>query len=461
LTVAGGYLNIGAGAALMSMSQRDIKMLWGAAASRCSFPKCARRLVAAPSPTDPAVILGEMAHIVGESSDGPRGQSSLTADERNKYENLILLCEEHHKLVDGQPNTYSVEVLHRYKKDHELLCQRPFDSVRSEDEIVLAEACDRQDRLHATLLPVAVLPRYVYSAECLVDLERTLKEECVQFTGRRPPAFIIRGKQLLSFDGLKDLDGPFARWVKPDTSVRLIAAEMWDDPDLCNYYVTLLNRILRKLAGARGLELDMDHHRWFFPPGAGGSDAEKEYTPLNRKRSARNVAWRPMIRATGEKRSTWEHLAIGMRFYRVTDEQWVLAIRPERHFTKDGRTPLAPKTKGRRATKRAARLYNFDLLEDANFWRSYLSKDEPRIIWKVGRQSLVIEAKLVDVAVSWPGVPDDFKGYANVQADDDLFTHAALQAALGDEAPNQDEYDEDEDSDADDDLAEEGESDGD
>ena len=51
-------------------------------------------LVAEPS------LVGEIAHMVAESQDGPRGVSPLTIAQRNSYPNLLLLCLEDHKLVD-------------------------------------------------------------------------------------------------------------------------------------------------------------------------------------------------------------------------------------------------------------------------------------------------------------------------------------------------------------------------
>lgn len=64
---------------------------------------CRRLLTTDGSPPDRDAILGEMAHIVAESPDGPRGQSPLTPTERNNYENLLLLCNVHHQLIDDQP----------------------------------------------------------------------------------------------------------------------------------------------------------------------------------------------------------------------------------------------------------------------------------------------------------------------------------------------------------------------
>ncbi len=64
-------------------------------ANICAFPECGLLLTAQGTSEDPVVVLGEMAHIVAESPNGPRGDSPLTPEQRNRYENLILLCNQH------------------------------------------------------------------------------------------------------------------------------------------------------------------------------------------------------------------------------------------------------------------------------------------------------------------------------------------------------------------------------
>lgn len=92
-------------------------MLWGRAANRCAM--CRKELVAAATETDDESITGDEAHIVAESPDGPRGKSPLTREERNRYDNLLLLCKTEHKQVDDQPGTYTVDVLLNIKAQHE------------------------------------------------------------------------------------------------------------------------------------------------------------------------------------------------------------------------------------------------------------------------------------------------------------------------------------------------------
>jgi len=99
--------------------QADIKLLWGWAAGRCSFPGCRYELPVEKTSKDPAAVISEIAHIVASSESGPRADASVAAKDRDRYENLILLCPTHHTQVDKQPNTYTSDDLRSWKRDHE------------------------------------------------------------------------------------------------------------------------------------------------------------------------------------------------------------------------------------------------------------------------------------------------------------------------------------------------------
>jgi hypothetical protein len=102
-----------------SYGDRDIKLLWGLAAARCSFADCRARLVEDASDQDGEVVLGKIAHIVAHSPGGPRADPLYPASDLDKYPNLILLCGTHHDVVDGQSSTYSVATLQAMKTEHE------------------------------------------------------------------------------------------------------------------------------------------------------------------------------------------------------------------------------------------------------------------------------------------------------------------------------------------------------
>lgn len=60
----------------------------------------------------------EVAHIVAEQRDGPRGNSPLTPQQRNHESNLLLLCFDHHAEIDSDVDRYSVARLHEIKSYH-------------------------------------------------------------------------------------------------------------------------------------------------------------------------------------------------------------------------------------------------------------------------------------------------------------------------------------------------------
>lgn len=110
---------VGTGVGFMGISLKSQKMLWGKAANRCAFPDCHRELIVDPTKTDDESIIGEVCHIVAKEPGGPRGCSRLSAEELDDYDNLILLCRNHHKEIDDQPEKYTAEFLHQLKTSHE------------------------------------------------------------------------------------------------------------------------------------------------------------------------------------------------------------------------------------------------------------------------------------------------------------------------------------------------------
>jgi hypothetical protein len=103
---------------IMGILLKTHKMLWGRSGNRCAFPTCRRLLVEDETESDDPSIVGDEAHIVAREDDGPRGNSPLSVEDRDKFDNLILMCKVHHKMIDDQYKTYTVEALHKMKRDH-------------------------------------------------------------------------------------------------------------------------------------------------------------------------------------------------------------------------------------------------------------------------------------------------------------------------------------------------------
>lgn len=100
----------------MAIKPIDIKLLWGRAAGKCSYPDCNEDLTTLIE--NNSYTIGEMAHIIGRKPSAARGTPSGGTD---TYDNLILLlCPTHHTHIDKAPEgTYTIEILHEWKKTHE------------------------------------------------------------------------------------------------------------------------------------------------------------------------------------------------------------------------------------------------------------------------------------------------------------------------------------------------------
>ncbi len=98
---------------------RDLKILWGLSAVFCAFPGCGQQCIAEAAENDDIAVIGEIAHIQSHSDKGPRANPALTPKERDCYDNWILLCASHHRLLDKQPNTFTAEILRQWKEDLE------------------------------------------------------------------------------------------------------------------------------------------------------------------------------------------------------------------------------------------------------------------------------------------------------------------------------------------------------
>ncbi|GAA1619017.1 hypothetical protein GCM10009733_014210 [Nonomuraea maheshkhaliensis] len=99
----------------MAISERARKIIWVESGGRCAI--CRRQVLTPGSETDDPSIFGEECHIVARGASGPRA-GGLGEELVDHHSNLLLLCSEHHKQVDDQVSTFTVERLHEIKKSH-------------------------------------------------------------------------------------------------------------------------------------------------------------------------------------------------------------------------------------------------------------------------------------------------------------------------------------------------------
>ena len=66
-----------------------------------------------------STLLGEVCHVKGQRPGSARYDPNQSPEERNEYSNLILMCPNHHTVIDDDEISYTVERLHEMKRGHE------------------------------------------------------------------------------------------------------------------------------------------------------------------------------------------------------------------------------------------------------------------------------------------------------------------------------------------------------
>ena len=170
------------------------------------------------------------------------------------------------------------------------------------------------------------------------------------------------------------------------------------------------------------MNLDKEHNRYYFQPPEPGKPLSVDYTPLNQAKSTRNAVWQPVSKRTNMPRPYWYHLAVGLSFQRVGRDNWCLIIRPEMRITKDGFRSIDSAKVGGKVTRRKSRMFNYDLLEELQFWRDYLSDSSPRIVFPFEPgQHIIVSNRLMESEIEWPGIPEEYaKPFRNIEHEEDL-----------------------------------------
>lgn len=85
--------------------------------NECAEPSCNKKLIA----EDGHSTISKICHIEAASEGGPRYNKNSNEEYRRSFENLILLCDEHHTMIDNKinENLYPVSLLKKWKIDHE------------------------------------------------------------------------------------------------------------------------------------------------------------------------------------------------------------------------------------------------------------------------------------------------------------------------------------------------------
>ncbi len=155
---------------------------------RCSNPGCRRITTGPRSDTQRIVNIGVAAHITAAAGSGPRFDPSLKLEQRKAVDNGIWLCQNCAKLVDNDPDRFTVQKLRQWKTGAEAstlseIEGRPLGAQPPEDfaELVLSYrelriTSDRHDyRLEVTIGNLGSEPIGTYHVD--IEIPATIAEQ--------------------------------------------------------------------------------------------------------------------------------------------------------------------------------------------------------------------------------------------------------------------------------------------
>jgi hypothetical protein len=138
------------------------KTLFALSGNVCAYDGCEEKL------TDPSwtTVKADIAHICGDRPGAQRFDPSMTDAERDSFDNLILLCPNHHRMIDGlEPERHTVEMLREMKQRHESRWERAW---ASEDALwrfaalaVSPPTPEAQGQAHPPTISTGGVPRLV------------------------------------------------------------------------------------------------------------------------------------------------------------------------------------------------------------------------------------------------------------------------------------------------------------
>lgn len=136
--------------------------LWGKAAGRCQYEGCNKPLWF-DSLTKAEFNTAYIAHIIADQSTGPRGHEVFSEKLKADISNLMLMCDEHHRLIDKvDVDGHSVDRLRDMKARHERrieLLTSIDDDKRSHVLLYGANIGDHSSNISFQKAAVAMVPQ--------------------------------------------------------------------------------------------------------------------------------------------------------------------------------------------------------------------------------------------------------------------------------------------------------------
>lgn len=112
-----------------AISDRTAQQVWHDAGGRCMYRGCCEDLGITPLTTQSGRT-GYLAHIIASDPDGPRGDSATSHALSDEPENIMLMCDAHHRLIDRlDADSHPPERLQEMRRERSRMVRIALDGV--------------------------------------------------------------------------------------------------------------------------------------------------------------------------------------------------------------------------------------------------------------------------------------------------------------------------------------------
>jgi hypothetical protein len=119
------------------LSERGVMRVWDDAAGCCMYQGCGH-FVGETSLTTLSARHGYLAHIIGSAPDGPRGSLANSYQNSDDPENVMLMCDEHHRLIDRiDPDAHEIPILQKMRAKHVTTVKQLRESIKYQKTNIL------------------------------------------------------------------------------------------------------------------------------------------------------------------------------------------------------------------------------------------------------------------------------------------------------------------------------------
>ena len=107
----------------LAPTRETVRRLYLLSGNQCAFPECSHPII-----IEDGTYVGDLCHICAAEEGGERFDQTQTNEDRRQFENLMLMCHNHH-VVTNDVAAYPVSRMRQVKADHERRFERGLASM--------------------------------------------------------------------------------------------------------------------------------------------------------------------------------------------------------------------------------------------------------------------------------------------------------------------------------------------